>query len=326
MTTALEPIESTQLVEQWRRRRIWGSLRKSLGRGRNLGWFALTIPMAALGVAAGSFALGLGGGLVVSLVGAAMVAKDVVDATSPPVNEPARIEASGVLRDGVLPEDIRSPQLRASYIAILEAHERLAAVVGRDRLTPGLQDIVDGTDELVMEAGRLAVGANDLHGYLMQIDDTRTKARALRLEKHAEMTEDSAACTTFLRAAALTHRNDEIHGEMRAAFDLIYARLSAIESLLQCMAARIVRLRTTMPDGFGLVEAGAADPTELLDLGALERDMALMERSVSEATMTSSSCPARLLGATTDTTSSTPTTGTIDEHRLYAEHTSSLPS
>lgn len=290
MTCELEQLQSTQLVRRWRRTKFWENVRQAMVRWRSIAWLALVTPTTLLTVATGNWAIGIWSFVTGAAVLATMVGMDVARRTPPLFPEPVKIVPHGVLAMGVLPEEIRSDEFRGRYLSILRKHEQLVSIVGEaDPLTPALQGIVEGCDELVAEAGHIAREANHVEAYLEQPQVICGKQRAAELEAQAEATGDIEACTTYLRAAALAHRNDELRIEMRGALDRVSSRLSAIETLLDVMATRVVRLRSSVARGdavagyIGNAELLLKSDTEELDLSGLERELNLVESSVREA-------------------------------------------
>lgn len=285
MSVELESRECTQLVGRWRRQRMWAAFRRTFWRPHHLGWLALVIPAVSISIIAGSYGIAAWTAVTGTVVSAVLVAADTTRSVARDAPRPIRMRPAGVLSDGVLPEDLGSHQLRALYLAILRSHERLAQAIGDDALSAGLQDVRRGADELVAEAGVLALDADYLEDQLDRLDSSAVcRQRAADLEKRAEATSNVDACTTYLRAAALSHRSDELRRDIRGSLEQLHARMNAIESWLGLTCARIVRLRAPSAQ---LRALPSAEPTASLpvDLSGLDQELALVETSLFEATV-----------------------------------------
>lgn len=268
-----EPVDprEPEIVDEWRRKRQWQSMRKRLRSPRYLGIAALIAPLATLCVAMGSWALAsfaIMAGVVTLTTMAAIDSSQL-----PALEGGAKLLTDGALSDGVLPEEIESHGLRERYLAIVRKRVRLERIVGNaDRLPAGLGGVRDACDAQVSEAGRLAREANHLERYLVDATDFAGKERAAQLQRRAEMTADVGACETFAHAAAVAENNEHLVEQIRGSLDRVYARLEDIEARLDAAAARVVRVRAR------LSEPEVGDEAE-----RIEQELTLVESAVGEA-------------------------------------------
>ncbi|HEX2731249.1 MAG TPA: hypothetical protein VHM70_06585 [Polyangiaceae bacterium] len=212
-----------------------------------------------LGVGLGGVALGLGarvfdvGGNTLPLITmglgmlayAALIALDV---TNPDyireVNEPAVTYEPQRL---VPPAALRDPELREVYTQILVASDNCQRVylsTGQS-VRSNLEEGFGRARELVAVAARAAQRSDGIYLQLTATNPAEITAETQRLQQLAQQTSDETARDGFTRAAAAKAKELENYGQLQGLRDRVHAQLRLIETSLEGLAAKLVKLDAT---------------------------------------------------------------------------------
>jgi hypothetical protein len=177
------------------------------------------------------------------------------------------------------PDEIEPDELRATYQAILGSYAQVYDAVGAGGgiLQRSLTEANERCAYLVREAGQMARRGNALHRYLARERLRSIEADAERLEGQARSTRDQAAAQSFRQAAQAKRQQLETYLQIEGLYDRIKAQLSVIQTSLDGMHARVVKLNATDPEKLATLGASLSD-----HLGALQSDMQVLETTVDE--------------------------------------------
>lgn len=179
----------------------------------------------------------------------------------------------------ILPGEIEPEELRATYQAILascgQVHDAVGA--GDGVLQRSLTEAHERCAYLVREAGQMARRGNALHRYLARERPRAIEAEAVRLEGQAQSTRDQAAAQSFRQAAQARRLQVETYLQIEGLYDRIKAQLSVIQTALDGIHARVVKINATDPEKAATLGASLSD-----HLGALQTDMQVLETAVDE--------------------------------------------
>jgi hypothetical protein len=187
--------------------------------------------------------------------------------------------ASAAVMPEIMPGDIEPDELRATYQAILSSHVQVHDAVGAGGgiLQRSLTEAQERCVYLVREAGQMARRGNALHRYLTRERPRSIEAEAERLAAQARSTRDQAAAQSFHQAAQAKRQQLETYLQIEGLYDRIKAQLSVIQTSLDGVHARVVKLNATDPEKAATVGASLSD-----HLGALQTDMQVLETTVDE--------------------------------------------
>jgi hypothetical protein len=179
----------------------------------------------------------------------------------------------------ISPDEIDPDELRATYQAILASYVQVHDAVGAGGgiLQRSLTEAHERCSYLVREAGQMARRGNALHRYLTRERPRSIEAEAARLEGQARATRDQAAAQGFHQAAQAKHQQLETYMQIEGLYDRIKAQLSVIQTSLDGVHARVVKLNATDPEKAATLGASLSD-----HLGALQTDMQVLETTVDE--------------------------------------------
>ncbi len=179
----------------------------------------------------------------------------------------------------VAPEEVSAAELRVLYIASKNKYSEIeAAISGIDDM---LRDSLRGTRErchgLLAEAGRLALRGSELARYRSGRQLAAVESEISGLIAQAQATADEKAAQTFMRAAEDKRQEYQTYQQIAGIYDRIKAQLSVINSSLDGVQAKIIKLRATDIKAAASVRASITE-----NLAALTSDMQVLETSVSE--------------------------------------------
>lgn len=219
------------------------ALRAALGGNVNLGVLGAGSAGAAVlamaqGPVVGGLTLLLSAAAYGALVGLDLFNPKFLERLSGPVRSPV---ATPVLEPG----SIESAELRGQYEAVGRAHTRVAAQIAaaEGAFAGSLTELAVRAASLVEEAGQMAQRSNVLVAYLAQSSDEGLDRDASALEARAARTKDAEAAQGFRQAAGARRAQAGTRGEMAALVDRILAQLVLIETSLDEMHARLVKMR-----------------------------------------------------------------------------------
>lgn len=193
--------------------------------------------------------------------------------------DPGASELSGRIAIEVPPPDIEPLELRGLYVAVLTNYEEVRETVsnGGDMLQNSLSDTLERCAELVREAGRVAKRGNSLSRYKSRVRPGEIQGEIDRLEAQARSTTDEKAAETFLQAANAKRRQLDTYMQIEGLYDRIKAQLSVIETSLDGVQAKVVKLNAT-----DIEEAATVGASISQNLDALTDDMHVLESTVDE--------------------------------------------
>lgn len=245
--------------------------------------------LAVLGVGsatAGALAVSLGpvaGVLTLALSAVSYAALVGLDLFNPKFVEKTLVAPGSPKGDGVVVE-VLSAELRAQLEAVRAAYARVAAQVEageRGVFAESLSELAVRAASLVEEAGRMAQSTNPLVGYLADGSDAELRAETDRLEKRAVQAQDAEAAASFRQAAAARQRQLATRGEIAALVERIAAQLTVIETSLDEMRARLVKM--SAQDAGEVEQAGRAMVGRL---ASLRQDVVVLESSIADISHT----------------------------------------
>lgn len=190
----------------------------------------------------------------------------------------SQADTAGLVAE-ILPAEIEPEELRATYQAILASYGQVHDAVGAGGgiLQRNLTEAQERCAYLVREAGQMARRGNALHRYLARDRPRSIEAEAARLEGQAQSTRDQAAAQSFRQAAQAKRLQVETYLQIEGLYDRIKAQLSVIQTALDGMHARVVKINATDPEKAATLGASLSD-----HLGALQTDMQVLETAVDE--------------------------------------------
>lgn len=176
-------------------------------------------------------------------------------------------------------EDIEPVDLRRLYASVLTARQDVLGAVhsAGDLLQESLRDTVERCAELVQEAGRLARRGTGLQRYMSRENPRNIASEAEDLDAQAAATRDDTAAQSFRKAAQSKRQQLETYNQLQGFYDRIKAQLSVIETSLDGVQAKIVKLNAT-----DIEEAASIGASITQHLDALSSDMHMLESTVSE--------------------------------------------
>ncbi len=191
----------------------------------------------------------------------------------------AQTDTSGVLTLDTQPGDVEPPELRALYQSILASHAQVRETIshGGELLQSSLTEAFERCSMLVAEAGRVSRRGNSLNRYLSRERPRALEADIERLQQQAKATHDQTAAKTFMQAADTKRQQLETYHQIVGLYDRIKAQLAVIESSIDGVQAKIIKLNATDPE-----EAASVGASLSVHLGALTTEMQVLESTVDE--------------------------------------------
>jgi hypothetical protein len=266
MTDDFSPLRKALLVSATSKLHL-GVLAASVVAGvcaSALDWGGSLVPMLTLG-------LGV-------LTYGALVALDV---TNPSfirrANSRVRVDDEDAAR--LDPKTLRDAEIREVYAAILAGMDKcrsLYAGVGsalKERLADGLQR----SEELVAVAARAAKRSNAIRRHLDGDSPAGLEKELERLRALASRTKDEAARGSFLQAADSKARELETYHQLQGLRDRIHAQLKLIDSSLDTLAAKLVKLEAS-----DIAEAISINDSITENVQTMTSDVQILESSYDE--------------------------------------------
>ncbi len=145
------------------------------------------------------------------------------------------------------PKSLRDAEIREVYSSILTALEnchRVYASTGQS-LRSSLEDGLRRSEQLVVVAGRAAKRSDAIWRHLDADTPASLDTELKRLRSLAERTGDETARKGFLQAADAKAKELETYGQLQGLRDRIHAQLKLIETSLDGLAAKLVKLEAT---------------------------------------------------------------------------------
>ncbi len=229
-------------------------------------------------------------GIAVLLLGvlayAGLVAMDLqsqrfVDETLQGAKEARRMRIELSEEDGfVRPERIKVADLRANYENIVRnfSEVKWAFEAGNPSLQASLRESVERCLDLCKEAGKTAQRGVQLRDYLDSQSPIIIEQEAQKLEKQAQTTGDAGARTNYQQAAEAKRQQLQTYRQIEGLYDRVNAQLSVIETTLETVNAKMVKLRATDAS-----EAVAINESISSHIESVRSDIHILESSVEEA-------------------------------------------
>jgi hypothetical protein len=239
-----------------------------------------TLGLVAAGHATlGVLVLGLGAAAYGALIGLDLFSDKFISKVYDLPDPDAEAGADSAPVPQVSPNEIHPEEIRGLYKAVLDNHAevRETVQVGGEMLRESLRETLDRCGELVREAGRVAQRGNALHAYLRREDPRTIAAEADRLERQARDTRDDKAALSFQKAAAAKRQQHATYEQIEGLYDRIKAQLAVIETSLDGVQAKVIKLNAT-----DIEEAATVGASISQHLDALSTDMQVLESTVSE--------------------------------------------
>lgn len=178
----------------------------------------------------------------------------------------------------VVPGEIASAELRASYHGILSRHEEIRKqLVAAERVQACFRETLVRCGAMAQLAGRLARLADPLEAYLRSHSAANVTGEIDGAARHAQVTGDPVAVETRRREAAVRGRTLGTMLELEAMRDRIYARLDVVSATLDTVAASVIKLHVLDLAEVELLATAAAD-----EAGALAEELEALEATVEE--------------------------------------------
>jgi len=234
--------------------------------------------------AAGPLGLAVLGGAVIGAIalaswplaalgGAAYLALVAADVSSPEFRRrvlrgraaPPRLPAPGAIRD---------PEVRAAVERLTAARREVDRAV--KAMPPGVRHhataALRSTEELEVHMAQLAGRADSLSSYLTGTDPAAARRDAEALAARAARTTDPVARASYEAAATESRERVAALADITAARDRTLAHLARIESAIQALPSKLVRLRTLDDQASDALTGDVGDELERMntDLRAFE--------------------------------------------------------
>ncbi|HZO17264.1 MAG TPA: hypothetical protein VFB62_28500, partial [Polyangiaceae bacterium] len=177
------------------------------------------------------------------------------------------------------PERIGAQDLRGVYEMIVNKFERAKSAfeVGGNDLQLSLRESIERCLELVKEAGKTATKGDKLRIYLDSESAAQMEKDARRLESQAKNATDGAARDNYKQAAEAKRQQLATYRQIEGLYDRVNAQLSVIETSLETVNAKLVKLSAT-----DVQEAIAANQSIATHLESVHSDIHTLETTVEE--------------------------------------------
>lgn len=177
------------------------------------------------------------------------------------------------------PKTLRDAEIREVYAAIIEDMSRCRGLYAATN--PGLRDsLADGikrSQELVIVAGRAAQRSNAIRRHLDADSPAGLERELSRLRALADRTKDQTARGSFLQAAETKAKELETYHQLQGLRDRIHAQLQVIETSLDTLAAKLVKLEAS-----DLSEAISINDSITENVRTVTSDVQILESSYDE--------------------------------------------
>jgi hypothetical protein len=177
------------------------------------------------------------------------------------------------------PKTLRDAEIREVYSAILAAMEECRRVYAstNDSLRASLEDGLRRSEELVTVAGRAAKRSDAIRRHLDNDTPESLKNELSRLRALSERTNDETARKSFLQAADAKAKELETYQQLHGLRDRIHAQLKLIETSLDGLSAKLVKLEAT-----DLAEAISINDSITENVQTMTSDVQILESSYDE--------------------------------------------
>ena len=234
----------------------------------------------SLGAGMGMAVLGLGMLAYGGLVAMDLTSQRFVDETLQGAKEARRMRIELSEEDGfVAPAKIKVADLRANYENVVRNFQEVkwAFEAGNASLQANLRESVERCLDLCKEAGKTAERGVQLRDYLDSQSAIIIEQEAQKLEKQAAATGDATARGTFQQAAEAKRQQLGTYRQIEGLYDRVTAQLSVIETTLETVNAKLVKLRAT-----DVSEAMAVNQSISDHIESVRSEIHILESTVEE--------------------------------------------
>lgn len=177
------------------------------------------------------------------------------------------------------PAALRDAEIREVYQAIFVAMDRCRHVYSgtSQALRSSLEDGMKRSEELVVVAGRAAKRSDAIRRHLDADTPASLAKEQERLRSLADRTKDETARKSFLQAADAKAKELETYQQLQDLRDRIHAQLKLIESSLDGLSAKLVKL-----DASDLSEAISINDSITENVQTMTSDVHILESSYEE--------------------------------------------
>jgi hypothetical protein len=177
------------------------------------------------------------------------------------------------------PKTLRDAEIREVYAAILKAMDECRRAYGgsSQSLRGSLEDGLRRSEELVTVAGRAAKRSDALRRHLDNDTPESLNKELARLRDLAARTSDQAARKSFLQAADAKAKELETYAQLHGLRDRIHAQLKLIETSLDGLSAKLVKLEAT-----DLAEAVSINDSITENVQTMTSEVEILESSYDE--------------------------------------------
>ncbi len=241
---------------------------------------ALLLSGSHLGSGMGIAILALGLLAYAGLVGMDATNARFVEETLRGAKEARRVRIELSEDDGwIPPARIKTQDLRANYDNIVGKFDQVKDAFEKSDtgLQANLRESVERCLDLCKEAGKTAMRGVQLRDYLDSRSPIVLEQEAQRLEKNAAAATDTGARESYQQAAEAKRQQLTTYGQIQGLYDRVNAQLSVIESTLETVNAKMVKLRAT-----DVADAMAVGQSIRDHVESVRSDIHILESTVEE--------------------------------------------
>jgi hypothetical protein len=241
-----------------------------LGAGIGAGLVASVLELG--GQALPTLSIGLGIAAYAALVALDLRSPEFIRRS----NRRVRVEDEEARLD---PARLGDREIAEAYAAILRSMAECQNVYERTsaELQASLEDGLRRSQELVSVAAKAAKRSDAIRRHLDGDSPEGLEKELARLRSLAARTQDAAAREGFLQAADAKHKELETYRQLLGLRDRIHAQLKLIETSLDALAAKLVKLEAT-----DLAEAISINDSITENVQTMRSDVEILESTYEE--------------------------------------------
>ncbi|HVY32206.1 MAG TPA: hypothetical protein VHB79_36970 [Polyangiaceae bacterium] len=177
------------------------------------------------------------------------------------------------------PKTLRDSEIREVYSAILRAMDECRRIYGGtgESLRSSLEDGLHRSEQLVLVAARAAKRSDAIRRHLDNDTPESLNKELERLRALASRTNDETAKKSFLQAAEAKAKELETYQQLTGLRDRIHAQLKLIETSLDGLSAKLVKL-----DASDLTEAISINASITENVQTMTSDVEILESTYEE--------------------------------------------
>lgn len=179
----------------------------------------------------------------------------------------------------VSPSALSDPELRSVYAGIISSLGRCRGLydVSNDGLRAGLADGIRRAEELGEIASRTAQRSEAIRRHLLSDSPDGIGAELRRLDELSARSADETAKRDFAQAAAAKSKELETYRQLEALYERHHAQLRLIETSLDGLSAKLVKL-----DATDIAEAIQINEALTDNLRTMSSDVEVLESTYEE--------------------------------------------